>query len=174
MTEEELLVLTIDQAALAQGYGSVVLTPEVMQVLGLLQTGGQPTPEQAQLVLAAVSGVDDKDALDKDELTAISTAQASYNATIKALAQANGLAFVDVKVTLDQVANGGIPYDAGMLTSQFVTGGAFSLDGVHPTPRGYALVANTIIDAINATYNSTVPKVNIGAYGTVTLSNDVQ
>jgi len=94
MTAQELLVLTIDRGALAQGYGSVVLTPEVMQVLGILQTGGQPTPEQAGLVLAAVSGIDDKDALDKDELVAISTAQASYNATIKALAQANGLAFV--------------------------------------------------------------------------------
>ncbi|RKS55982.1 GDSL-like lipase/acylhydrolase family protein [Gillisia mitskevichiae] len=174
MTADELLVLTINQGALAQGYGSVVLTPEVMQVLGLLQTGGQPTPAQAQLVLDAVSGIDDKDALDKDELTMISTAQANYNATIKALAQANGLAFVDVQATLAQVANGGIPFDGGVVSSQFVTGGGFSLDGVHPTPRGYALVANTIIDAINATYKSSVPKVNIGSYGTVTLSNDVQ
>ncbi|WP_026837487.1 SGNH/GDSL hydrolase family protein [Gillisia sp. JM1] len=174
MTADELLVLTIDQGALAQGYGSVVLAPEVLQVLGILQAGGQPTPEQAQLVLDAVSGIDDKDALDKDELTAISTAQASYNATIKALAQANGLAFVDAQATLAQVANGGIPFDAGVVTSQFVVGGGFSLDGVHPTPRGYALVANTIIDAINATYNSTVPKVNIGTYKTVTISDDVQ
>ncbi len=174
MTAEELLVLTINRGALAQGYGSVVLTPEVMQVLGILQTGGKPTAEQAQLVLGAVSGIDDKDVLDKSELTAISTALASYNATIKGLAQANGLAFVDSKSVLGQVANGGISYDGGNLTSTFVTGGAFSLDGVHPTARGYALVANTIIDAINSTYNSTVPKVNIGAYGTVTLSNDVQ
>ena len=174
MTAEELLVLTINRGALAQGYGSVVLTPEVMQVLGILQAGGQPTAEQAGLVLAAVSGIDDKDALDKSELTAIATAQANYNATIKALAQANGLAFVDAKAVLSQVANGGVSYDGGNLTSTFVTGGAFSLDGVHPTPRGYALVANTIIDAINSTYNSTVPKVNIGSYGTVTLNNEVQ
>lgn len=174
MTAEELLVLTIDQGALGQGYGSVVLTPEVMQVLGILQTGGQPTSAQAQMVLAAVSGIDDKDALDTDELANIAAAQASYNATIKALAGANGLAYVDVRATLLKVANGGIPFDGGVLTSQFVTGGGFSLDGVHPTPRGYALVANTIIDAINATYNSTVPKVNIGNYATATLSNDVQ
>tara|TARA_R100001369_G_scaffold954_1_gene3010 strand:+ start:31227 stop:32792 length:1566 start_codon:yes stop_codon:yes gene_type:complete len=174
MTAEELLVLTINRGALAQGYGSVMLTPAVMQVLGILQTGGTPTAEQAQLVLGAVSGIEDKDVLDKSELLAISTAQASYNATIKALAQANGLAFVDAKAVLAQVANGGVSYDGGNLTSTFVTGGAFSLDGVHPTPRGYALVANTIIEAINNTYNSTVPKVNIGSYGTVTLNNDVQ
>lgn len=174
MTEEELLVLTIDQQALAQGYGSVVLTPEVMQVLGLLQQGGQPTQEQAQLVLNAVSGIDDKDALDNQEIQAIATATTSYNATIKALAQANGLAFADVNAFLTQVANGGISFDAGTVTAQFVTGGAFSLDGVHPTPRGYAAIANLVIDEVNQTYNATVPKVNIGNYGTVTFSNDVQ
>ena len=174
MTEEELLVLTIDQQALAQGYGSVVLTPEVMQVLGLLQQGGQPTQEQAQLVLNAVSGIDDKDALDNQEIQAIDTATNSYNATIKALAQANGLAFADVNAFLTQVVNGGISFDAGTVTAQFVTGGAFSLDGVHPTPRGYAAMANLVIDEVNQTYNATVPKVNIGNYGTVTLSNDVQ
>lgn len=174
MTADELLVLTIDQAALRQGYGSVVLTPEVLQVLGLLQTGGQPTQAQAQLVLGAVSGLDDKDALDKDELTAISTAQANYNATIKALAQANGLAFVDAQAVFKQVATQGVPFDGGVLTTAFVTGGFFSLDGVHPTPRGYAYLANIVLDAINTTYNSTVPKVNIGAYKTITLSNEVQ
>jgi len=174
MSAQELLVLTIDQGALAQGYGSVVLTPEVMQVLGILQTGGQPTPEQAGLVLAAVSGIDDKDALDNQEIQAVTTATASYNATIKGIAQSKGLAFADSNALLTQVANGGIPFDAGIVTSTFVTGGAFSLDGVHPTPRGYAAIANLVIDAINATYNSTVPKVNIGAYGTITLNNDVQ
>ena len=174
MTEEELLVLTIDQQALAQGYGSVVLTPEVMQVLGLLQQGGQPTQEQAQLVLNAVSGIDDKDALDNEEIGNIAVATAAYNATIKGLAQANGLAFVDINALLNQLANGGVAFDSGTLTSTFVTGGAFSLDGVHPTPRGYAAIANEILESINATYGSTVPEVNIGNYGTVTLSNDVQ
>jgi lysophospholipase L1-like esterase len=171
---EELLVLTIDRQALGAGYGSVVLTPEVMQVLGILQQGGQPTPEQAQMVLDAISGIDDKDVLDMEELENIATATAAYNSTIKALAQANNLAFVDAQALLNQLANGGIPFDAGTLTSTFVTGGAFSLDGVHPTPRGYAAIANAIIEEINMTYESTVPKVNIGNYGTVTLNNEVQ
>lgn len=174
MTSEELLVLTIDQGALAEGYGSVVLTPEVMQVLGLLQQGGQPSAEQAQLVISAISGIDDKDALDSEELENIATATAAYNNVIQGLAQANGLVYVDAMDLLNRLADEGIPYDAGVLTSEFVTGGAFSLDGVHPTPRGYAAVANRIIEGINATYNSTVPKVNIGNYKTFTLSNEVQ
>jgi hypothetical protein len=51
MTENELLVLTINQAELQQGYGSVRFTPEVMQVLGILQQGGQPTPSRRSLFL---------------------------------------------------------------------------------------------------------------------------
>ena len=174
MTEDELLVLTINQQALSQGYGSVVLTTEVMEVLGLLQQGDRPSAEQAQLVIDAVSGIDDKDVLDNQEIQAISAATTSYNNTIKNLAQEKDLAFVDINAFLTQVANAGIPYDEGVLKADFVTGGAFSLDGVHPTPRGYAAMANLVIDAVNQKYGSTVPKVNIGNYRTVTLSNDVQ
>lgn len=172
MTQEELLVLTIDQAALARGYGSVRLTQEVMQVIGLLQQGGQPSQEQAQLVLNAVSGIDDKDVLDSEELANIAAATTAYNNTIRQLAQANNLAHVDANALLTQLANGGIPYDAGNLTSEFVTGGAFSLDGVHPSPRGYAAIANEIIQQINNTYNASVPQVNIGNYNTVTVGNN--
>lgn len=174
MTEEELLLLTINRGAIAQqGYGSAAITPEVMEVLGILQAGGQPTPEQAQLVLGAVNGIDDGDALDSEELTAIDTARLAYNQTIEEVANEQNLAFVDAAALLNQLNNEGFTFDAGVLNSDFVTGGAFSLDGFHLTPRGYAFVANNIIDAINSTYNSNVPKVNIGNYGTVTPSQDV-
>ncbi|MGB7785370.1 MAG: G-D-S-L family lipolytic protein [Salinimicrobium sp.] len=174
MTEEELLLLTIDQTALKQqGYGSAAITPAVMEVLGILQQGGQPTQEQAQTVLYAVNAIDDKDALDAQELENINNARVAFNQTIKGLAESKGLAFVDAAAMLEQTATTGINFDAGVVTSTFATGGAFSLDGIHLTPRGYALVANRIIESINQTYNSTVPKVNIGTYGTVTPSNEV-
>jgi len=35
-----------------------------------------------------------------------------------------------------------------------VLGLTFSLDGVHPTARGYAYMANEILKAIDATYGS--------------------
>ncbi|HSM63900.1 MAG TPA: hypothetical protein VK833_08190, partial [Gillisia sp.] len=116
----------------------------------------------------------DEHVLIPTEIQAVTTATTAYNATIKRLAQEKELAFADVNALLKQASNGGVPFDGGVATTQFVSGGAISLDGVHPTPRGYAAVANLVIDAINQTYNSTVPKVNIGAYGTITLSNDVQ
>jgi len=172
MQPEELLLLTINQGALAQGYGSVALSPEVLQVLGLLQQGGSPSPEQAQLVLGAVNGIDDEDALDVAELQNISNARTAYNSKIQGLAQANNLAFVDADGLLQNVSQG-ISFPGGIVTSDFVSGGGFSLDGVHLTPRGYALVANETLRAINMTYGSDLPEVNIGAYGTVTLSDNV-
>lgn len=173
MSEDELLVLTINQGALAQGYGSAEITDEVRQVLGKLQAGEQLSQEEAQLVLDAVNGIDDEDALDTSELENIENARLSYNATIKALADANDLAFLDAAGMLEEVSSGGVSFDGGVITSAFGAGGAFSLDGVHLTPRGYALVANRIIEEINTTYQASVPKVNIGNYGTITPNNDV-
>ena len=115
----------------------------------------------------------DQFVLSANERAAISTAQTAYNNTIQALASANGLALVDARSALEEVATTGVTFDGGLLTSTFVTGGAFSLDGVHPTPRGYALTANTILTAINNRYGSNIPLVNIGEYRTVSISDDV-
>lgn len=106
------------------------------------------------------------------EQARVTVAQNAYNTTIQALAAANGLAFADARSALQQVANGGVTFNGGTLTSTFVTGGGFSLDGVHPTPRGYAFTANVLLDAINARYGSNIPGVDIGNFATVTISND--
>jgi hypothetical protein len=50
------------------------------------------------------------------------------------------------------------------MTSTYVTGNSFSLDGVHPSPKGYALIANKFLEAINATYGSNFKGVNLGQY----------
>ncbi|MDB4927331.1 MAG: family lipolytic protein, partial [Mucilaginibacter sp.] len=49
----------------------------------------------------------------------------------------------------------------------YISGGIFSLDGVHLTPRGYSIVANQFITAINNQYNSTIPLANVSAYNGV-------
>jgi lysophospholipase L1-like esterase len=63
----------------------------------------------------------------------------------------------------------GIMYDGVKFTTAFVTGGTFSLDGVHLTGRGYAIIANEFIKAINQKYQSTLPQVNIYNYSGVTF-----
>ncbi|SRX75540.1 SGNH/GDSL hydrolase family protein [Aequorivita antarctica] len=134
--------------------------------------GTTPDPGNPQGVIGVSIPLSDKYVLAVSEQVRVTAASTAYNATIQALAGAKGLAYVDAKTALARVANGGIPYDGGVLTSQFVTGGAFSLDGVHPSPRGYAYTANLIIRAINETYDATIPMVHIGNYGTVTVSNN--
>jgi len=173
MTADEKLVLTIDQAALAQGYGAVSLSPQVMQILGALQQGQTPTQQEANTLFGAVNGIDDADALDEAEIANVRQATTAYNASIKSMADANGLGYVDAQTLLNQLAEGGISFDGGTITSEFASGGAFSLDGIHLTPRGNAVMANEIIKVINSTYNAGVPKVNPGTYGTITLSNDI-
>lgn len=106
----------------------------------------------------------DNAVLTADETAQVKTATDAYNAAIQSLASAKGLAFVDANATLNQVANGGITANNFTVTSAFVTGGAFSLDGVHPSPRGYALIANKFFEAINATYGSNFKGVSLGDY----------
>lgn len=98
------------------------------------------------------------------EATNISEAVASYNQSIKQLANQYGLAFVDANAILKGFEGTGAVYDGVNYSSAFITGGVFSLDGVHPNTRGYAIIANAHIDAINAKYGSNLPKVNVNAY----------
>lgn len=116
----------------------------------------------------------DQYVLTADEVEMLNTARTQFNAAIQAIAESKGLAYVDVDEIIQQLATGGIPFDGGVVTAEFATGGAFSLDGIHLTPRGSAILANEMIEAINAEYNATVPKVNVGNYGTITVSNNVQ
>ncbi len=101
--------------------------------------------------------------LTTDELQFIRTATAAFNGYIKQEATAYHLAYVDMNAYLGTVATG-FAYNGINYNAQFVTGGAFSLDGVHLTPRGYALVANEIIKTINSYYHSTIPYTNVNTF----------
>ncbi|WP_317171598.1 SGNH/GDSL hydrolase family protein [Flavobacterium agri] len=88
----------------------------------------------------------------------------AYNITIEGAASAHGLALFDSKATLNQLLNGGIRFGNYHMTTSYVTGGAFSLDGIHPSARGYALIANRFLEAINATYGSNFKGADLGDY----------
>lgn len=94
----------------------------------------------------------------------VKVATDAYNTTIKNAADAKGLAFVDTKVLMNQLLNGGVRFGNYHMTATYVTGGAFSLDGIHPSARGYAFIANEFLKSISATYGSSIPAVNLGSY----------
>jgi len=102
--------------------------------------------------------------LDKDEIAQISTRVNEFNAIIKEMAEEKDLALADVHAYLNQVKNPGIRHNGVNINASFVTGNAFSLDGVHLTPMGNALIANLFIDAINSKYNGKLTKVDVSRY----------
>jgi hypothetical protein len=129
-------------------------------IIGTTQTGA-PAPFNT---IGVSYPMQDSTVLTADEASQVKTATDAYNASILALSTAKGLAFVDANATLNQVANGGISANGFNVTNSYVTGGGFSLDGVHPSPRGYALIANKFMEAINLKYGSNFKPVSFGDY----------
>ncbi len=111
----------------------------------------------------------DKWVLTPEEQEEIAAATTAFNAVIEAAVQGAGLAFVDANDLLNQVSDSdnGVSFDEFQLQGNLVFGGLFSLDGVHPTARGYAFLANEAATAINTTYSSNLPMVKAAGYPTV-------
>jgi hypothetical protein len=131
----------------------------------LLVSGGV----SAQAHLGAGNGTQfplaDKWVLTDKENLKIKTAVDAYNVTIKNVAAANPrIAFVDTNKLLQSVALGGVSSNGYTVTNTYPTGGGFSLDGVHPCPRGYALITNEVIRVINEKFGSTLRPVDISKY----------
>ena len=105
----------------------------------------------------------DRYVLDKDEVTLVQLATSNYNKSIAELAAAKNLALVDMNAYMRTITSG-IVYNGITMNAKFISGGAFSLDGVHPNPRGYALIANEFIRSINAKYKSSIPYVELTKY----------
>jgi lysophospholipase L1-like esterase len=133
--------------------------------IGTLAVPGNPLTVNGVAVPLA-----DKWVLLPSEQAEIAVATEAFNQIIAAAASQAGLALVDANSLLNQLANGGITSGDFTLTSSLVTGSAFSLDGVHPTARGYALIANEFMKAIDVTYGSNFEAsgnlLNVGDYPT--------
>ena len=135
----------------------------------LLTAGGtigttQPGYPATNNTIGVTFPMEDKSTLTASETALVKAATDAYNTKIKAVATAKGLAFVDANALMSQISNGGISANGFTVTGAFITGGGFSTDGVHPSPRGYALIANSFIDAINKTYGSNLKGVDLSKY----------
>jgi lysophospholipase L1-like esterase len=146
------------QARQAAAGDYVLLTTR--SVIGSAVTGAPSTINKFGITYPLQDG----HILTADETMQVKVATDAYNLTIKSVADSKGLAFVDTKAIMNQLVNGGISANGFTVTAAFVTGGGFSLDGVHPSPRGYALIANKFIEAVNTTYGSNLKGVDLGNY----------
>jgi lysophospholipase L1-like esterase len=141
----------------------LILLP-LSSTLGTLRDSGDPTS-----AIGIGSPLLDGEVLTMSEVDEIETARTAFNTVISNLASASdNLAFYDAAALLADLNDGnGISYGTGSVDSTFGTGGAFSLDGVHPTARGYAIVANGIIESLSATFNAELPKTDPGTYSEI-------
>lgn len=116
----------------------------------------------------------DQHLLIPSEVTTIANATVAFNNTIKAIAASKGLAVADMNAVLNQLVIGlqsadGQVYKAGYFSSATANTVVFSLDGIHPNARGYAIVANEFIKVINTHYKAHLPFVIPGQYPGATI-----
>lgn len=104
--------------------------------------------------------------LDATEIANVQAATATFNQVIQTAATTYNLAFVDMNAYLKTFTSG-VLFNGVTYTTTYVSGGTFSLDGVHLTQRGYALAANEMIRTINAHYHSSIPTVDVNKYNGV-------
>jgi len=106
--------------------------------------------------------------LDTYEIQECQQRTIELNTEIKRLAAEKDFALVDMYEFMKTLGPG-FTLSGIEMSIKYIEGGTFSLDGIHPNPRGYAVVANKWIEAINENYGSNIPLVDIGAYRGVVL-----
>ena len=135
-------------------------------ILGI-ETGDYVTADAFDAIAAILGGVAAPPlapnlVLDANEVVAIRERTVAFNEIIARKAEATGAALVDVQELLARIDARGIEVNGRRLTTQFL-GGMFSLDGVHPTNTGYAVLANAFIQAMNTRLAANVPLIPLHA-----------
>jgi lysophospholipase L1-like esterase len=108
--------------------------------------------------------------LDAGEQAIARMAVAAYNQAISQTAALHGLPVVDIHGVVSDIDENGLVVGDETLTTEYLVGGLFSLDGVHPTCKGQGVIANALIDAIEARYGVSFPRVSIAGLPGVTLT----
>jgi len=92
------------------------------------------------------------------ELTAIRTRTGEFNAIIDSVCANRGIPVVDFFTIFTNIAANGVMISGEEYARDFITGGLFSLDGIHPTALGYWIVATEFIKVMNANFGASIPE----------------
>jgi lysophospholipase L1-like esterase len=126
-----------------------LLNPEGLAEVAAIVAGTQTTPVSDAGVLTAA------------EVVTVQQRVTDFNTVIAAQAKTAGATVVDIHALFANLITNGITINGYKGSAAFL-GGVFSLDGIHPTNTGYAVIANTFIDAMNAGFDDKIPEVNVG------------
>ncbi|PHK24202.1 G-D-S-L family lipolytic protein [Nostoc linckia z15] len=161
------------QARQATAADLVLLTTR--SVIGTAPTPAAPAPFDK---LGITYPLQDQHVLTAAEVEMVNTATTSFNNSIRAIAASKNLAVADMNAIMNQLISGlrledGQIYTANYFSTSRLNTTLFSLDGVHPNARGYAVVANEIIKVINSYYHAHLPLVSAAGYpGSTVLPNN--
>lgn len=113
--------------------------------------------------LACLGCLPDEVVLNPREQAIIRDAVRVNNASIQSICDAANIPVVDMNGLLTRAHDPGLDVGGVTLSSDFLTGGIFSYDGIHPTELGYAIMANEWIDVINQA-GGNLPLLNLGQF----------
>jgi lysophospholipase L1-like esterase len=108
--------------------------------------------------------------LDASEIETIRTRIETFNQLIKERAASIGMPVVDIYGMFEDAVENPPVFFGIPLSSRYL-GGMFSLDGVHPSNIGHAMIANAFIQAINSHFQESIPPLSQEMLDTVFLED---
>ncbi|PID59555.1 MAG: hypothetical protein CR986_05835 [Ignavibacteriae bacterium] len=102
--------------------------------------------------------------LDSEEIAITQGVIKSYNDNIRIIAKKYNFKLVDINQIFNEIAakgKEGKTIDGVHVSAVYINGGLFSLDGIHPTSKGYGIIANAFIKVINKEFDAKIPLVNV-------------
>ncbi len=148
--------------------GIVNLPVPVVEAVFGLKLGDMVTPYAFPIIEAmgtSLTALPDSDSQGPVVIRATTLAQIradviAYNLDIAIEAAANGATLVDIFSLVNSLAAKGVEVGGQRLTTDFM-GGLFSLDGIHPTNTGYAIIANEFIKTMNQSIAAGIPPISV-------------
>ncbi len=138
LSSQELVLLTAADSLLS-GYGLPTLTG--------LPNAGKPLANRF--------------VLDSAEISIAKSVTAAYNSVIRGKEDATTVAVIDIFAIFNDIAQNGKIISGQVFTTAYVSGGIFSLDGVHPTGQAQGFIANEFIKVMNGKWGASIPFVDI-------------
>ena len=144
----------VDSLKIGVGY----LIGDVSYMSGAPIAGnGRPLPDRYVLTLA--------------EQAALQTASADYSTAITSEATARGYALLDVRKIMGSLIANGLHFAGVDYSAAYLTGGLFSVDGVHPTDLVHGVLCNAMSDAVREKFGSRIPVLDLARVRTASSSS---
>lgn len=109
-----------------------------------------------------IHNLDASEVLDAEEQGMIRARIDAYNRAIRIAAEEAGAILIDADETINVLLQDGMTLKSGKrVFRSWNRGGLFSLDGMHPSNTGHALIANMFMNKINETLGLSIPEADI-------------